>query len=46
MKIEDVFIVEEALADLNCGINDAFSNENYEEAARLRDEISRLKRSS
>ncbi|MEI6650983.1 MAG: bifunctional nuclease family protein [Chlorobiaceae bacterium] len=34
------------LDELQSNLNDAISNENYEEAARLRDEISRLKRSS
>jgi bifunctional DNase/RNase len=34
------------LDELQSDLNDAISNENYEEAARLRDEISRLKRSS
>ena len=31
------------LDELQSALNDAISNENYEEAARLRDEISRLK---
>jgi uncharacterized protein len=34
------------LDELQSALNDAISNENYEEAARLRDEISRLKSSS
>ena len=34
------------LEELQSDLNDAISNENYEEAARLRDEISRLKSSS
>jgi len=34
------------LIQLQSDLNDAISNENYEEAARLRDEISRMKRSS
>jgi bifunctional DNase/RNase len=34
------------LDELQADLNDAISNENYEEAARLRDEISRLKRRS
>ncbi len=32
--------------ELQSALNDAISNENYEEAARLRDEITRLKSSS
>ena len=34
------------LEELQSALNDAISNENYEEAARLRDEITRLKSSS
>ncbi len=34
------------LDELQSDLNDAIGNENYEEAARLRDEISRLKSSS
>jgi uncharacterized protein len=34
------------LEELQAALNDAIGNENYEEAARLRDEISRLKSSS
>ncbi len=34
------------LEELQSELNDAINNENYEEAARLRDEITRLKRSS
>jgi bifunctional DNase/RNase len=34
------------LDELQSDLNDAISNENYEEAARLRDEISRLRRRS
>ncbi|NTV05477.1 MAG: bifunctional nuclease family protein [Chlorobiaceae bacterium] len=34
------------LEELQSDLNDAISNENYEEAARLRDEISRLRRRS
>jgi uncharacterized protein len=34
------------LDELQAALNDAIGNENYEEAARLRDEISRLKSSS
>ena len=34
------------LEDLQSELNEAINNENYEEAARLRDEISRLKSSS
>ncbi|NTW68332.1 MAG: bifunctional nuclease family protein [Chlorobiaceae bacterium] len=34
------------LEELQAALNEAISNENYEEAARLRDELSRLKRSS
>lgn len=34
------------LEELQAALNDAISNENYEEAAKLRDELSRLKRSS
>ena len=38
--------IEALLEDLQSELNDAINNENYEEAARLRDEISRLKSSS
>ena len=34
------------LEELQSALNDAITNENYEEAARLRDEITRLKSSS
>ncbi len=34
------------LEELQAALNDAINNENYEEAARLRDEITRLKSSS
>jgi protein-arginine kinase activator protein McsA len=34
------------LDELQSALNEAIGNENYEEAARLRDEISRLKRRS
>ena len=37
---------ETLLEDLQSELNEAINNENYEEAARLRDEISRLKSSS
>ncbi|NTU97998.1 MAG: bifunctional nuclease family protein [Chlorobiaceae bacterium] len=37
---------ENRLEELQTALNEAISNENYEEAARLRDEISRLKSSS
>ncbi len=37
---------EALLEDLQSELNDAINNENYEEAARLRDEISRMKSSS
>ena len=37
---------EALLEELQADLNDAINNENYEEAARLRDEISRLKSSS
>jgi uncharacterized protein len=37
---------ETRLDELQSALNDAITNENYEEAARLRDEISRLKSSS
>jgi len=37
---------EALLDELQAALNDAISNENYEEAARLRDEISRMKRRS
>ncbi len=37
---------EALLDELQAALNDAISNENYEEAARLRDEISQLKRRS
>ncbi len=37
---------ENRLDELQTALNDAITNENYEEAARLRDEISRLKSSS
>jgi bifunctional DNase/RNase len=37
---------ETKLDELQAALNDAISNENYEEAARIRDEISRLKSSS
>lgn len=41
----DVLLNPDILLDaLQSELNDAISNENYEEAARLRDEISRLKR--
>ncbi|MFZ4525825.1 MAG: bifunctional nuclease domain-containing protein [Chlorobium sp.] len=40
-------LTPDALLDaLQSDLNDAVSNENYEEAARLRDEISRMKSSS
>ncbi|NTW88892.1 MAG: hypothetical protein HGB26_07175, partial [Desulfobulbaceae bacterium] len=37
---------ENRLDELQSALNDAITNENYEEAARLRDEISRMKSSS
>lgn len=37
---------ENRLEELQTALNEAIGNENYEEAARLRDEISRLKSSS
>ncbi len=37
---------EAVLNQLQSDLNDAISNENYEEAAKLRDEISRMKSSS
>ena len=37
---------EVRLEELQSALSDAISNENYEEAARLRDEITRLKSSS
>ncbi|TLU85845.1 MAG: hypothetical protein FDX21_04625 [Chlorobium sp.] len=37
---------EAVLSQLQSDLNEAISNENYEEAARLRDEISRMKSSS
>ena len=37
---------EAVLSQLQSDLNEAISNENYEEAARLRDEISRMKGSS
>lgn len=40
------FTSETKMDELQNALNEAISNENYEEAARLRDEISRLKSSS